>query len=471
MSKEIIGMPWLEWRSLAGLADPYSLVSAEVGVPRVMSISMTEGAYTEGEYLEEAFMPKEQTPKQKRRGDIARLVRVRKAKASKVDERPARERLRGQMKAKAAPVLNKMDALRAKLGLKARGSHQTEDLQYEEYQHEELFGFFLEDNGISLNNFHDLLDEVLEHGNEADMTAMLVIEDEFEEALGTMLKSAGKAVATGVGKAVGTVSNIPTQINRAKTALKKSYDDGKASTQIPVAPPPAAVAPAAVAPAQAAPAQAAPAQAAPAQAAPAQAAPAQAAPAQAAPAQAAPAQAAPAAKKPGLLRRAVGFVGRKTMGAVRGAARGAIAASVDDGNWDEFLSERGITLGQFHVLMDEAMESGDQDEIDTILAVEDLFGQWLEATKKEKKANQAKGLRATAGRAGVPDPDVDSIPQSVYHADPRTRKSGTAAGRAAEKKFKRSGKKDTSYLGVGIDAADKARDTSYFRRAIQKKNA
>ena len=52
--RKIVDMPMDEWRGLAGLSDPYAIVSAEVGVPAVVTVH-TDGVLVESEQEKDLF--------------------------------------------------------------------------------------------------------------------------------------------------------------------------------------------------------------------------------------------------------------------------------------------------------------------------------------------------------------------------------------------------------------------------------
>lgn len=92
-----------------------------------------------------------------------------------------------------------------------------------------------------------------------------------------------------------------------------------------------------------------------------------------------------------------------------------------DAIWADFLSERGLTTELFAQLMDEAMQGEDAEEMDQLIAVENLFVQALPKFLPE-------GLRDLFGmkRKVAPDPLAP-----VRAAGDRMRQHGVAAVRAA----------------------------------------
>ena len=54
----------------------------------------------------------------------------------------------------------------------------------------------------------------------------------------------------------------------------------------------------------------------------------------------------------------------------------------------QFLEERGLTLDVFNELVDEAMESNDVEEMDALLAVESIFGKWMDKKQKTNPEHQ-----------------------------------------------------------------------------------
>jgi hypothetical protein len=105
-----------------------------------------------------------------------------------------------------------------------------------------------------------------------------------------------------------------------------------------------------------------------------------------APKPAAPAAPAPAAAgpKPGVARKVAKTMGAMMKGLGKGAARvgkKALSSSVEEEfraeMWEAFLADRGLSVEVFGHLVDEAIASDDAEEMDALLAVEEVFDRLL----------------------------------------------------------------------------------------------
>jgi hypothetical protein len=406
--KSLLGMDVLEWNSLAGLQDPYSLelaqLSAEVGVPNVRQPD---------ELTEERKKPV--TASEKRLAMMKHLHRSRRKGAA-----PDPEKVRAYEKG--------MKGVMAK----AANEGVTRD---------EIWEALLYDHDLTLSQFDGLLDEALASEDEELAAELLALEDRLDEiagALGAVVKGA-QAVGSGVVKGAqafgrGAKKGYDLTKGAAKVAQKgadvagKGLDVAKAGADAAkgaagAAPKPAAGAGAAapkpapgVPPAgnggAAKPAVAAPA-ADPAAAAPAS--PGESPAAKKAPAPGAgtgqPGQAG-AQKKPGLLKnvanlaKGVAKVGVGSAGITTGVAAAPVkgAAKIAKGaqsvkkpaaeSFGEWLEQRGVTLEQYEALIDYAIEHSDIEEMDSLLALADLYEDWREmlgmSPKKTKLADPKK---------------------------------------------------------------------------------
>jgi len=442
--KNMLGMNMLEWKSLAGLQDPYSLelakLSAEVGVPNVVQF----------DELTEARR-KPVTPAEKRLAIMKHLHRSRR-KGAEPDQ------------AKVQAYEKGMKGVMAK----AANEGVTRD---------EVWEALLFDHGLTLSQFDGLLDEALDSGDDELAGELLALEDRLDEiagALGAVGK--GLAKAGGVAKDLaikggkGLVKGAKMAKDAAVSGAKKGYDLArgagdaagkgmdlaKAGADAAGAAKPGAAAPGAppagnggAAKPAAAPNAAVPATA-PDSAAPAT--PGESPAAQKAPAPGAgtgqPGQ--PGAKKqPGLLKnvanlaKGVAKVGVGSAGITTGVAsapvKGAVqvvkgAKAVKKGaapaaeSFGEWLEQRGVTLRQYEALIDYAMENNDVEEMDSLLALEDLYNEGIRdmlgmRPKKTKVASPEMWKRAR-----------DVVAKHGPEATKKASQSGRQVGQGDKKK-------------------------------------
>lgn len=149
----MFGMPWGEWNNLAGLTDPYTALSAEQGVPKVLS-SLEEAAENPRSGMPD---PSRQTGKQKRLNLVVNRVRASK-------------------KSKGHPGLvafakKAMDEDNVQSAVEAVAD-------FIGARYEDLIREFIEAGGDTYSEFHECLD--VAHG---DLTEEIVDEFLWEEWL------------------------------------------------------------------------------------------------------------------------------------------------------------------------------------------------------------------------------------------------------------------------------------------------
>jgi hypothetical protein len=89
--------------------------------------------------------------------------------------------------------------------------------------------------------------------------------------------------------------------------------------------------------------------------------------------------------------------------------------------WDIWLEDRGLSTELFHFMIDEAIATEDQDEMDNLLAVEDLFYEQLNQLDEQSTYSVKKMLRGKAGQQVDPT-SLGAKPSASFLA--RTRKQG-----------------------------------------------
>lgn len=350
MAKSPFDMPWAEWRSLAGLADPYAIVSAEAGVPKSMSISMTEGVIVEDHTLDESqFSGGSAKPDSGPRKKAARLVKLKRRHA---------QMKQGEDPLKSPAKDRHADSVALYKYLRRQG--KVEDVSYNT-----AFAAYLGENGIAIGDFHALMNEAIESGDEEMMDELLALEVQFDELVQNTIKRGAQLGKQAMAKVVGAPAPVPT-----------------AQAPVPSAQAPKPTAQAAVPTAQAPKPTA------------------QAAPAQAQPQGAAQAPSAQPAVQPQKAMKPQPGLPKIKKPAAPPVKPKPVVASVEAA-WGEFLAESDITLDQFHILMDEAMETGDAEVVDELLALEDSFGVWLEKRTKEQQRAGREAVWKQQGAKGM----------------------------------------------------------------------
>lgn len=83
-----------------------------------------------------------------------------------------------------------------------------------------------------------------------------------------------------------------------------------------------------------------------------------------------------------------------------------------DDLWDAFLHEQGIDPGAFAALIDEAMESGSEEDIDTILAMEELFLQEVNVRLRQRSelTPEFLGVKRRSRVAGLKKLNIRNLP-------------------------------------------------------------
>lgn len=390
--KNMFGMPWTEWRNLAGLSDPYAVLSAEQGVPPVLAEGYELQEKVVGdEKSSRSFGPKPGSPafekltdKQKRAIRLVKVVRNPKSEYSKSLKRTRYiQALRGEGERKSGGISSLAAAekkLKAKktreAGVKAgqeriaKGNYPPGVPTSREVQacreaifhdinarYDELMSEFVEMGGDSLEEFHDCLDyalecvfeEVVEEFAEellweeflvqkgltleafdqlADAALMTEDEDEMASILALRDVFRKEVIEADDGEKLKRTMDIvkglsPTaQTQRQGVQLKKFKSFVHGDTPRTI----------------------------------------------------------DWGKKHG------GKTTWEPAGGEKKKAAEDVIGDDEEALWEEFLAERGITLEQFHMLMDEAIESGDLEEMDALYQLEGKWQAWKEKRAAEKAA-------------------------------------------------------------------------------------
>jgi len=404
----MLGMDLTEWRHLSGLADPYALAlaeaSAKAGVPASVQMTEDDTAFDLKKFAREK--EHEDEPEGERE-----VVHVPKALRGKNATKTSSERL--PMLKNRWAVFKAKQAHRKTFGV---GAPKNEDVIWAE---------FLESRGSSMDEFGELLDLAIESGDEDLAAELLAVEDQIDELLGAVgagLAKAGQAVGQGAMKVGGALARgamaagkgLAQGVGQVAQGAVKGFRAGMgAPGAAPVsgAAPSAGVGSPGGSPGSSAnppmATQSAPATA----AAPAPAA--QAAGGQqstAAPA-AAVAQPAPSMQKkqPGLLGtlgRGIGKVARGVVGMATAPARaiGQAAGQVAQGAqagyrgedveaFEAYLNDEfGITAEQYIEMCDEAYSNNDEEAIQEMHQLDEIFAAWREKKAAEAKAKHERGM-------------------------------------------------------------------------------
>lgn len=321
----MFNMPWVEWRNLAGLADPYAILSAEQGVPRL------SGDLTEGRETSRSYAPKpgtrahaQMTPKQQRLASVVRAARkakktrgtgdilVKYAQTAQAEKKVTLSACREVLADFIGADYHELFAEFAEAGGDSIAEfHECLDSAHaaveEDIVEEVLWEEFLVQKGLTLEAFHQLMDAAIQTEDEEEMTSLLALEGLFEAEKkgltgGGETKSGGvsmKGFKSLVGRHPAVSGGGGGTIDWGKYGGKKKF---------------------------------------------------------------------------------------KSVGASPGQTNEDILCEDEEDLWEEFLCERGITVGQFHQLMDEAIASGDADEMGTLVQLDEIFGAW----KTRKKAASAE---------------------------------------------------------------------------------
>jgi len=100
-------------------------------------------------------------------------------------------------------------------------------------------------------------------------------------------------------------------------------------------------------------------------------------------------------------------------------------------HFDHFLEQRGLTKQLFNQLVDEAMKSGDVAEMDALIAVEGIFGDWMKkrsgGAEHQKNMDQLKKTKKAVADRKAGKVDMYGKPVSL-----RAAKAGVGKKEAAE---------------------------------------
>jgi len=95
--------------------------------------------------------------------------------------------------------------------------------------------------------------------------------------------------------------------------------------------------------------------------------------------------------------------------------------------WELWLEDRGLSLEMFHYMIDEAVAADDEDEISNLIAVEDLFYEYLDGMIAEQSTWAVKSmLRGKAGQQLSPSDLGMKSKKPVPDVTAKTRKQGAA---------------------------------------------
>lgn len=129
--------------------------------------------------------------------------------------------------------------------------------------------------------------------------------------------------------------------------------------------------------------------------------------------------------------------------------------------WDEFLENKGLTTALFSQLIDEATESEDQDEMNALLAVEDLFkhqvvmeGGFLDRIMKKKKPEVSPAI--AKGGDLIKKHGADAV------------RAANAKGMAVDKKAMGEGKMPPQFMKKGKRPMKPMKDEKSMKKPMSK---